>query len=133
MAAPRHVPWVPFRQSHRRTVGGCARLRRDAPPTGPRSATYSRTWLAKPAFTFGSILAALGPSRPFIVIGRPIGGLGGGGALIRVYRYVDPVCGRTTALSIVTVCIATTSSTGTSVGGVLTEFAAGDGRSPYQR
>src|ERR1700736_1643528 len=41
--------------------------------------------------TFGSVLAALGPSLLVIVIGRLIGGLGAGGTVISVYRYVDHV------------------------------------------
>lgn len=76
--------------------------------------------------TFGSVLAALGPSLLVIVIGRLIGGLGAGGTVISVYRYVDHVftgADRTTALSIVAACVATTSGMGTLVGGVLTEFA----------
>jgi MFS family permease len=86
--------------------------------------------------TFGSVLAALGPSLLVIVIGRLIGGLGAGGTVISVYRYVDHVftgADRTTALSIVAACVATTSGMGTLVVAFSPSSLVGDGRSPYQR
>lgn len=73
----------------------------------------------------GSVLAAAAPSLPLVVLGRLVGGLGGGGALIAGYALVDGrLTGpdRTRALGLLAAFSGTASGTGTLLGGAVTQW-----------